>query len=186
MESAIDIGIIELSEKVIVSDPCYERNDRGMVKDLTVKPGRYKTGIVYNDDEEWGCRIASLFAVHEDLKDPKLTDWKSVGVEVAVDSGQCGVFDDSIYPQLEDPAYTEMFYDENCSITLKKIPAGRLKNNKGAVSSSGYGDGVYELFAVYENGECVALMLDFQLVKISEIAEIISSALNTAADVSIV
>jgi len=167
-----NLGFIELSEKVVVSDPCYDRDTWCMVTDLAVKPGRYKASVISSDEGEWGVRISLLMLVHEDHIDSQLSKWEPVKGSVGVDSGQCGIFDDTIFPQAKDHTDHEPFYDECCDITLKKN-VGILKNNKGFVSSSGYGDGSYELSAISKDGERVALMLDYDLVKKRDIMRIL-------------
>ena len=174
MKTKKDIGNIELSNSVIVSDPSYDRGTWCMIADLTIKPGKYKTWIVQSDEGEWGHRVAFLFLVHEGFALDQLS-WISESEQIGVDSGQCGIFDDSIYPQLNDKNYEEAFYNECCSITLDELPAGALENNQGVVTSSGYGDGCYELFAASVNGERVALMVDFKLAKMNEIMKAITS-----------
>lgn len=175
MKTTKDLGTIELSNTVVVSDPSYDRGTWCMTTGMAIKPGNYKAWVIQSDEGEWGNRIASLFLVHEDFATAALVDWESVNEEIGVDSGQCGIFDDTIYPQKGDKASEERFYNECCSITLGDVPAGVLENNKGVVTSSGYGDGGYELFAISVTGERVALMLDFKLAKMREIMEAITS-----------
>ena len=175
MKTTKDLGNIELSNTVIVSDPSYDRGTWCMTTDLAIRPGTYKAWIVQSDEGEFGTRVASLFLVHEDFAAATLSDWESVNEEIGVDSGQCGIFDDTIYPQKDDKVFEERFYNECCSITLGVVPAGVLESNKGVVTSSGYGDGGYELFAISAAGERVALMLDFKLAKMREIMEAITS-----------
>lgn len=168
MKTVEKLGMVELSGKVVVSDPCYDRDVWCMITNLSVKPGRYKVSVIRSDEKEWGVRIASIVMFHEDYVDAKLGKWKSIEGTVGVDSGQCGIYDDAVYPQAKDHSDNEPFYDECCNITLGKKSAGILKSGKGVVSSSGYGDGSYELFAISKGGERVALMLDYDLVKMRD------------------
>ena len=168
-----ELGTIELFGKVVVSDPCYDRDVWCMVDDLAVKPGRYKTWSVLSDESSWGMRVAALVLIHEDFTEDDLKNWKSIECSIGVDSGQCGIFDDSIYPQKKEPQKFESFYKECCDITLSDKSAGIMKNGKGVVSSSGYGDGTYELFAVIRKGEYVALTLNYNLTKMRNIMRLL-------------
>jgi len=173
MKKKKELGNIELSNKVVVSDSGYNRETWCMAADLAVRPGRYSASVIQSDEGEWGWRVANLLLVHEDFADVKLFDWESVSKEIGVDSGQCGIFDDSVYPQLNDETGVEAFYDECCAITLDDLPAGVLENGNGVVTSSGYGDGCYELFAMSIEGERVALLLDFKLLRMRDLMETI-------------
>ena len=62
-------GTIELSGKVVVSDPCYSRDVWCMATGIDVKPGEYKTYIVKKDGKEFGDRVAVIMAVHIDYVD---------------------------------------------------------------------------------------------------------------------
>jgi hypothetical protein len=164
----MESGIIELSGKAVVSDPCYGRDVWCMATGIDVKPGEYTTYIVKKSNKEFGDRVAVIMAVHRDYADSLKEKWETFD-NVGVDSGQCGIFDDTIYPALEEEGgrYDDesSFYGECCKLTLGDNQGGILRSNKGVVSSSGYGDGSYELLCQYHEGERVALMVDFALEK---------------------
>jgi hypothetical protein len=164
---SINAGYIELSGKVVVTDPCYNRNVWCMVKDIAVKPGMYAAYIVKSDEQDFGVRVACIMVVHESYADLLRTEWEPLHNNVGVDSGQCGIFDDTVYPAEDDApgSYDDesTFYGECCQLTLSDESGGVMKNRKGVVSSSGFGDGVYELLCQYHEGERVALMVDFNL-----------------------
>ena len=171
--SIIKTGTINLSDKIIISDPCYERGIWCAISDFEVMPGKYETFIIkYADDCD--VRAAAVIAVHSDYIETLDFIWKSHNCEVGVDSGQAGIFDDSIYPEKGEPKGEyddeETFYGECCKLTLSDTQGGILKNEKGVVSSSGYGDGCYELFSQYRNGYCIALMIDFTLADVCVLA----------------
>ena len=166
-------GSIELSGKVIISDPCYDRSVWCMATDVAVKPGKYVIYIAMKDEKEFGMRVAALMAVHTDHIQSIKKDWEPYGCCVGVDSGQCGIFDDTVYPADEKSGgeYDDenSFYGECCKLTLGDDQSGILGSGKGVVSSSGYGDGSYELLCQYHEGERVALMVDYALEKNSTI-----------------
>lgn len=180
LANIINAGCIELSEKVIVSDPCYDRSVWCMATDVAVKPGKYVVYIAKKDEKEFGTRVAVIMAVHEDYIKEIKEDWETYDCCIGVDSGQCGIFDDDIYPKDEKSGgeYDDenSFYGECCKLTLGDSHFGLLRNGNGVVSSSGYGDGSYELFCQYYDGERIALMVDFNLDKnITIMKEIINS-----------
>ena len=172
-KSLIDVGYIDLSGKAVVSDPCYDRNVWCMLTGIDVKPGQYATYIVKKDEKKFGIRVAAIMAVHTDYVDSIKTDWEPYDGCVGVDSGQCGIFDDTLYPVDEKSGgeYDDehSFYGECCKLTLGENQGGVLITNKGVVSSSGYGDGSYDLLCQYHEGERVALMVDFALERNIEI-----------------
>ena len=120
------------------------------------------------------CIICIHSQNFDDLKKALRKSWSIVDTTIGVDSGQAGIFDNSVYPEgtvlgaFDD---SDTFYGECYEITLGTQSCGRLKNGKGFVSSSGFGDGTYELKALKEDEACVALMIDFGLTSKRKIME---------------
>jgi len=71
-----------------------------------------------------------------------------------MDSGLAGIFDAEKY-RPEDKEWYNLCYN----ITMSRDGAGVLDG--GAVSESGYGDGVYACYKLEENGEIVAVKVVF-------------------------
>lgn len=73
------------------------------------------------------------------------------------------MFDLKYYAENQGGEYDDIenFYGLACSLTLSKQKGG-IMNNSGVVSSSGYGDGEYEVY-VGENdiGEIVSISIIF-------------------------
>jgi hypothetical protein len=155
------LGYVELSDKVIVSDPGYDRGLWCMKTDFPVKSGRYKAQVVYIDDGDFGVYVSGIMLVHEEYEQMQLTGWEDVDADIGIDNGQCGIFDDAIYPQTENHPDNEPFYDECCELTMGEKQAGLLKSRRGIVSSGGYGDGLCALRTISQDGEHVAMMLEF-------------------------
>jgi hypothetical protein len=63
--------------------------------------------------------------------------------------------------EMERAKETTDFYEACCDKTLSDVGAGTIEF--GCVSSSGYGDGGYTAYRIEENGETVAIMIDFGL-----------------------
>lgn len=145
---------ITLSDKVMVSDPCYDIGTWCQIQLDNVKPGNYNVHVIKSDEETWGIRCASLIVKHVDKKISNDMELIIHDGEVGVDSGQAGIFDMSIYPEHQHTRTSEdVFYEECCDTTLSRMSCGTLSNGKGVVSSSGYGDGSYNLlYSKDENG----------------------------------
>lgn len=145
------------SGKMRVTDPCYDKSVQ-ITGVLDVKPG-----VWYAFYETEDGRVKSLTVCHESIENrvglahfvPHLT------IHPGVDSGQLGFFDDAKFP--EDPGdYEEgTFYRRVCDVTS---PAGIVVEDGVAVgvcSSSGYGDGGYDLETAEVGGKVVACRVDF-------------------------
>jgi len=160
------VGTVEFSGKVVVSDPCYPRGTFCMKTDFPIKPGRYQVFATISDEGQFGLRVAALMFTHEDFYPWTFSQkWKVAIPSLGVDSGQCGIFDDAIYPQSKAHPEYQPFYDECCEITLADEQTGILQSGMGALSSSGFGDGSYALSIVESDSETVGLLLDYALVE---------------------
>lgn len=147
--------IIELGNKVRVSDPCYgtEVWCSGVLEN--VKEGAYNVEVMMSDEGMWGKRVKALAVIHTDYKGP-LHFTERADFEVGVDSGQAGIYDEEYYNQYHTvDDCDEDWYDAVCDLT---DPYG-TKDGKCVVSSSGFGDGGYDCFTIVENGEIVAIMI---------------------------
>lgn len=105
---------IELSGRVVVSDPCYTR-DVWCRGEIDVTPGVYETFLYYGDEG----RVAKLQIVRKGAGE--IIDIQDSGIDVGVDSGQAGIFCDTIYPHGNCTGeYREKgtFYGDICELTL--------------------------------------------------------------------
>lgn len=155
IEEIIDLGTFEMvSERMAVSDPCYDTDVWCRGELSNVLPGIWKASVVKRDEGDWGMRAAKLIAVHEDYADSVVELMELAPFEVGVDSGQAGLFDaqhsrdDAV---VADPGTAvngndpgALWYMRCCHLTLTKLAAGVLPY--GVVSSSGFGDGSYDCF----------------------------------------
>lgn len=137
------------SGRIVVGDPCYQTN-------LTFPAlnGEWEATVDKADCDSWGSRIARVTVHHEDF-DPVAVNMKVVKKSFSVDSGQAGVFCDSVYDS------NGPFYDECCTQTLSKESHGFVDG--GFVSSSGYGDGYYDAYIYKVGDKVVCVELDFGL-----------------------
>jgi len=142
-----------------ISDPCYDKDTwcTGIIKN--VKKGEWEAHMKMIDLD---CNVAELIAYHKDISKSTIRGqkWIDQGIEVGVDSGQCGIFDDFLYPTEKTGEYDDekSFYGQCCKITLSDS-AGVL--DFGVVSQSGYGDGSYECYTLEDKDGVVGVKIVF-------------------------
>lgn len=167
---------IILGSKVVVSDPCYKIPTwcQAIVED--VLPGEYEVSTDIENFGDWGERVTELKALHMDYTGSKFNSihWSLHPNTIGVDSGQAGIFDFDHYQK--DDILTDIplifgnswstepgddWYQRMCSLT-KDEHWGTFSH--GVNSSSGFGDGSYDLFIGKDNDKVVA----FQVVFVTE------------------
>ena len=140
-----------------ITDPCYKRDTwcAGVISD--VKNGVWESHIKMDDS------VAELIAYHKDIKSTtlRIAKWKEQGIDVGVDSGQCGIFDADLYPEGETGNFDGKgsFYDKCCRLTTGGHDAGVL--DFGVVSRSGYGDGSYTCYTLEDVNGVVGVKIVF-------------------------
>ncbi len=165
---------INLGSSVYVTDPCYSDPTWCQKKFDNVLPGEWVVSMIY--DELGGSnRNAELVLHHKDYQSSKGLSFDWFG-DFGVDSGQAGVFDAASYRddsaaesmQVPEVDFTlpirdqdgDQWYEKICKFTLAEDGWGAYAS--GAVSSSGWGDGMYPVYgAENEDGKIVALQLVF-------------------------
>lgn len=153
----------ELGTKALITDPCYPRHTwcAGVVD---TRPGKW-VGTVLME----GRVCATLLTYHEnsvvDIDDPRFEQLKQSDgsyIDVGVDSGQAGIFCDSIYPHGDtgDSCDMDSFYGKACNETNGVTRWGVL--DRGIVSSSGYGDGGYNAYGIKDiDNRLIAIKIVF-------------------------
>ncbi len=183
-----NLGIIELSDSVVVSDPCYSLGTWcSAILENIVKPGKYH-GFMNKADTSWDRRVTDLWVVHEDYLDvyPNDLDEKT---DIGVDSGGAGIFDFDYYnkyhPILDDDGPSSQWYDRQFDLRydydidgkpiIEKIHPikgyfyteqerrdGISLDGKCVVSFSGYGDGSYSLYTASDkDGKIIGIRIEF-------------------------
>lgn len=152
------------SGKIVCSDPCYKTDVWCMGIVDNVENGSWIAIADKKDMGDWGERITSLFIGNKQHLEhnPKLVDYvfedEPLNFAGGVDSGQFGFFDFANYRNDESAKDLEKYdfgteYDiedgdkwyRACSnLTLGYESWGTLPN--GVVSSSGFGDGSYDVY----------------------------------------
>ena len=173
--NVLDLGTITLSERIVADDPCYDRTVFFMPDSISAKPGEYKVFVTRKDEGGCGVCTASIVIIHTGLIDEIKLDsaeWEFIR-DLEGCSGQCGIFDNTIYPKIEedfgDCSDPESFFGECCKITSGETECGILKNQKGIVTTSGYCYGTYDLYSIKCSGENVAFMIDYNLGNMKDI-----------------
>lgn len=153
------IGDIVLSDRCMVSDPCYCAQSYGCwCKMVNMLPGNYHCLIKKNNDG----LVSSLYIYHEKyIREPKtMIDF------VSVDSGQAGFYDSDYFIKTRGKDDEEWkWYKEICSLTYHSDSSeltGGTKDKKCCVSSSGNGDGSYPLL-IHRNskGQIVSACIQY-------------------------
>ena len=120
-----DHGSIVLSNEVRVTDPCYDMDTWCAGTIENVLPGEFVCFSQKVDTGEWGIRVASIEIRHKDYPDVEPIEWVS-SLDVGVDSGQCGLFDNEYFSSLcENDKKKDEFYDKVCDLTCKEA---KIKN----------------------------------------------------------
>lgn len=112
---------IELGNKVMVSDPCYDLDIwcQGMLEN--VKPGTWRTKAENLNVNCWGNRCSALIAWHEDVEEPD--DFEETDIRVGVDSGQACIYDYNHFAYIKDDRERdERWYDSIQTLVYRRQP----------------------------------------------------------------
>ncbi len=155
-----ELGDFELSQpKLLISDPCYKPGT-WCAGSVDAKPGRWCAQALIGPTE-WLVRTKVLRAHHESVDPQVFTEGlEDSGLDVGVDSGQCGLFDEVKYPA---EAFADDAYDKICDLTIgTPLKGGILAGRSGVVTSSGFGDGSYRAW-IRQNaaGKVIAIEVRF-------------------------
>ena len=136
-------GTIEISNgRIVCSDPCYKSGE-WCADSFPAKNGLYRVYIYHTEN-----RNAVLEIIHKDY-DTNSVDWDDADSACGVDSGTFGFFDKEYYDNHHNGELDEEWYDNNVVYADDYL----LTDGAGAWSTSGYGDGMYDLQCVWCNKE---------------------------------
>lgn len=170
---------ILLGSKVVVSDPCYSIPTWCQAIVTGVNPGHFNVHVVKTKESGWGTRCCHLIAIHSDYcNENEKFKWESYPAIIGVDSGQAGIFSFTSYRKdelaeqigngdgdnLGDDWATEdgdKWYEKMCTRTLGNESWGTY--SEGVVSSSGIGDGSYELLVAKKKKKIIGFVINFYL-----------------------
>lgn len=156
------------SGNLIITDPCYQVDEEDLQIILSnVKNGKWTASITYTDEEV----VESLLVFYGEKKPSG--KWHDCDKPIGVDSAQAGIFDLAVFGRDEAIQYEVKnvhdieidevglkYYVACCDIVASDAQGGMVPG--GAVSMSGYGDGMYEVKVKYNiSKEVVGVMIDF-------------------------
>lgn len=139
------------SGRLRISDPCYSPDSTGALVLVPVLNGNWRSLVVYEKS-----RVKEILVIHEDYSN--IDNW-TFGGSISVDSGQAGIYDDVEYIKIHSGDQFDEFYDLVCEQTCGPSQAGEIE--QGVTTSSGYGDGEYDVFYSSKNGRIVAVKIPF-------------------------
>ena len=149
------IGTMTLGNEVDITDPCYDK-DTWCRETVECVPGEYTGYVKISDEGRWGKRVASI-AIYKDDKVKDLYSMEYIG-HIGVDAGLAGFFNDK--PDFHNDKWMEFL--EESGVFKADGEYDYSKNyydcGYGLFSSSGYGDGEYDVYATPERD---AFMIEF-------------------------
>ena len=141
------VGTIELGTKVDITDPCYDK-DTWCRMTTDCEPGEYKGYVEMSDEGSWGMRVASI-SIFKGNKKWGIEEMECIGT-IGVDAGLAGFFNDK-------PDFNDEEWSEFCDM-IREGDAWDLYN--GIFSSSGFGDGEYNVYANEERNAFTIVFID--------------------------
>ncbi len=135
------VGKFGCDGSLLAIDPCYEDDNDGAIIN-NMKEGTYTAHIIQHDTKkDWGIRNTELLVIHDDYKVNDIFEmlWGHHG-EIGVDGGIAGFIKPSVK---RDENFNDQAY-HMASAQRNHKQAGTL--NGGVFSSSGYGDGSYDVW----------------------------------------
>ena len=150
------LGIMDFHGSVDITDPCYDRDVWCRMNDVKIKEGNYTCMVWYQTDkreyngEPYSYKLVGIIGIYLDGVIPAQRTMKEIG-HIDVDAGLAGFFH-------HKPDYDDAAWDEFCN-RVSHGDAWMIEN--GFYSSSGYGDGCYDVFAYQQDGEICALEIRF-------------------------
>lgn len=168
------MNTIKLGSNVRVSDPCYTDDVWCKTRLTNVLPGEYSVHVDHSDRLGWGRRVSRLMVSRIGSSVVK-TEVRPG--EIGVDSGQAGIFSEETYrndqyaseniPHIIGEQWSpgtisrdkegDDFYDRMCSMTINSEDSFNVYP-EGVVSSSGYGDGGYDLILGYDSNNQIVFI----------------------------
>lgn len=156
------------SNQIFVSDPSYEyitkeheKNSKLMKLNLVinnVKPGKWKVILRIKKNEV--DRNAELICIHESFFRADLKyQWEKEKHKIGIDSGQAGIYDLKYYRN-DGKKSGDAWYEMNSQLSSKPTDyAGAI--SYGAVSSAGFGDGIYSVYVTKNDSKIVGVKIVF-------------------------
>lgn len=148
---------VPVGATVTVTDPTYSV---GEGVELALPPGRYLfVSVLTGRHDEWGMKVKTLMMVqkteYEENVDYILSS-RAIG-KISVDSGHCGFFVNK--PNLTGEELSEI--GARLALMDKPHRCAMPDLMSGFFTSSGYGNGIYDVLWVYLRGKRVGVAIEF-------------------------
>lgn len=156
------VTVLKVDGPLVVSDPCYLSGElrydgrNSALRFEKVAAGDWACEVLITEETQgWGPRVERLSAKHPSCLGK--THWSSPAGTVPVDSGQMSILPESEIANFKDDndvawdeesiqAKTGDFsYQGACQATLSEAQGGVIGDGRMLVSSTGYGDGQYDV-----------------------------------------
>ncbi len=151
------IGVYDFRGQVDITDPCYNRSVWCRINNLKIANGKYLCAIRERDEGEWGIRVSTIGIYSLEFPVPDPNQMKCIG-NIGVDAGLAGFFH-------HKKNFNEDEWTQFCN---KLYPIAKPHDRAwidygGFFSSSGFGDGSYDVYAYYgtEDNQITALEIRF-------------------------
>ena len=138
------IGTLMLNDKVEITDPCYDSVTWCQLK-TNCEPGEYYGYAELSDEGEWGIRVRSISIYKDDIQ-CNMEKMERIG-NIGVDAGMAGFFRDK--PDFPGDEWDKFLCDSGVFKANGEYDYDKNYYNipYGLFSSSGYGDGGYNVYA---------------------------------------
>lgn len=150
------IGVQDFCGSVDITDPCYNSDVWCRMNDVKIKEGEYTCLVWYYTDKgkyngkSYSDKVVGIIGIYHNGIVPHQKAMKKIG-SIGVDAGLAGFFH-------KKPDYDDRAWSKFC----KKLRDDNVwLSEKGFYCSSGFGDGVYPVYAFKHGRENVALEIRF-------------------------
>lgn len=165
-------GEFEVNDKLMVSDPCYDVGTwcQGAID---VKSGTWEGEAFIKISDSAGVRTWYLRAFHKEhnLPNEERFNWENLGYKelteftAGVDAGMMAIFNYYDYLKFREQENSiepnENQWNKFCEEYAPYHNNVENYKNKGVISSSGFGDGAYPIYARKVDGKIVDVVVEF-------------------------
>lgn len=142
MKNGKFIGLINLKDKIIVSDPYFAVGTKNQGNIDNVIPGTYNCFVLEDKDSNWGTKVRELFIINSNSPISRDQINTLIDTRIKEESGTIGIFDYDYYKKYHNDPFGDdykIWYKKN---VLEDYPDYRITSESGVWSICGYGDGI--------------------------------------------
>lgn len=147
------IGTRHFGNSIDITDPCYNKDVWCRLNNVKIQEGEYQCVIWTTDgSDDWGIRVAQIEISLTKKMQSSSEIFEDYLGDIGVDAGLAGFFENK-------PDFSNEEWDRFCDFMENE---DAFLTELGFWSSSGYGDGVYGVFA-HRNGlgTIIGLQIEF-------------------------